>query len=169
MGTRIVVMKDGLAQQVDTPHNIYEHPVNMFVAGFIGSPQMNFMDANVLEQDGEVVLTFDNETIILPKDKAQILKEKSYIGKTVVMGIRPEDIDNNTIFLEKNKNSVIEAKVEVTELMGAETNIYLSKGDTNIVARVNGSSAAKVGDKIKIAFDTTKIHVFDKETEITVI
>ncbi|MEK6265721.1 MAG: sn-glycerol-3-phosphate ABC transporter ATP-binding protein UgpC [Clostridium sp.] len=169
MGTRIVVMKDGLAQQVDTPHNIYENPVNMFVAGFIGSPQMNFMDAKVLEQNGEVVLSFDNETIVLPKDKAEIIKEKSFIGKTVVMGIRPEDIDDGTEFLEKNKNSVIEANVEVAELMGAETNIYMSKGDTSIVARVNGSSKAKVGDKIKIAFDTSKIHVFDKETELTVI
>jgi multiple sugar transport system ATP-binding protein len=169
MGTRIVVMKDGLAQQVDTPNNIYEHPLNMFVAGFIGSPQMNFMETKVLEQNGEVVLTFDNETIILPKDKAQIMKEKSYIGKTVVMGIRPEDIDDSILFLEKNKNSVIEAQVEVSEHMGAETNIYMSKGDTSIVARVNGSSMTKVGDKIKIALDTNKIHVFDKETEMTIV
>ena len=169
MGTRIVVMKDGLSQQVDTPHNIYEHPINMFVAGFIGSPQMNFMDAMVLEQNGEIVLSFENEIIILPKDKADILKEKALIGKTVVMGIRPEDIDDDIVFIEKNKNSVIEAQVEVTELMGAETNIYLSKGDISIVAKVNGSSTAKVGDKIQIALDTKKIHVFDKETEDTII
>ena len=169
MGTRIVVMKDGLAQQVDTPHNIYEHPINMFVAGFIGSPQMNFMEAKVIEKDGEVILSFDNENIILPKDKADIIKEKAYIGKTVIMGIRPEDIDDSIEFIEKNKESVIAAKVEVSELMGAETNIYMSKGNTNIVARVNGSSKAKVGDEIKIALDTNKIHVFDKETENTVI
>ncbi|MGV8982158.1 ABC transporter ATP-binding protein [Clostridium sp.] len=169
MGTRIVVMKDGLAQQVDTPSNIYEHPVNMFVAGFIGSPQMNFMEAKVAEQNGEIVLTFDDETIILPKDKADVIKEKAYIGKTVVMGIRPEDIDDSVAFIEKNKNSVIAVQVEVAELMGAETNIYMKKGNTNIVARVNGSSKAKVGDTIKIALDTSKIHVFDKETENTII
>lgn len=169
MGTRIVVMKDGLAQQVDTPHNIYEHPVNMFVAGFIGSPQMNFMDAMVIDKDGEILLSFENESIILPRDKAEILKEKSLIGKIVVMGIRPEDIDDDITFIEKNKDSVIEAQVEVTELMGAETNIYLSKGDISIVAKVNGSSNAKVGDKIKIALDTKKIHVFNKETEDTII
>ena len=169
MGTRIVVMKDGLVQQVDTPHNIYEHPVNMFVAGFIGSPQMNFMEAAVLEQNGEVVLSFDNETIILPKDKAEIVKEKSCIGKTVIMGIRPEDIDDGADFIAEHKNAVIEAQVEVTELMGAETNIYMSKGNTNIVARVNGSSKAIVGDKIKIALDSSKIHIFDKETENTII
>jgi multiple sugar transport system ATP-binding protein len=169
MGTRIVVMKDGLAQQVDTPHNIYEHPVNMFVAGFIGSPQMNFMEAKVLEQNGEIVLAFDDEIIILPKDKADIIKEKAYIGKTVVMGIRPEDIDDGIDFIEKNKSAVITAQVEVAELMGAETNIYMKKGNTNLVARVNGSSKSKVGDQIQIALDTTKIHVFDKETESTVI
>ena len=169
MGTRIVVMKDGLAQQVDTPHNIYEHPVNMFVAGFIGSPQMNFMEAKVLEQDGEIVLSFDNETIILPKDKAQIIKEKSYVGKTIIMGIRPEDIDDGVDFILEHKDATIEAKVEVAELMGAETNIYMSKGNTNIVARVNGSSKAIVGDIIKVALDSSKIHIFDKETENTVI
>ncbi len=169
MGTRIVVMKDGLVQQVDTPHNIYEHPVNMFVAGFIGSPQMNFIEAKILEQKGEVVLSFNNETIILPKDRAEIIKEKSFIGKTVIMGIRPENIDDDIDFIEKHKNSVIEAQVEVTELMGAETYIYMSKENTNIVARVNGSSRAKAGDKIKIALDTNKIHIFDKETENTII
>ncbi len=169
MGTRIVVMKDGLAQQVDTPHNIYENPVNMFVAGFIGSPQMNFMEAKVFEENGEVGLTFNNEKILLPADKAKIIKEKSYVGKNVVMGIRPENIDDGIAFIEKHSKSVIEAQVEVTELMGAETYIYMSKGDSNIVARVNGSSKAKAGDKIKIALDTSKVHIFDKETEITVI
>ncbi|MBU3100982.1 MULTISPECIES: ABC transporter ATP-binding protein [Clostridium] len=169
MGTRIVVMKDGLVQQVDTPHNIYEHPVNIFVAGFIGSPQMNFMDAKILEQNGKIVITFNNETIVLPEDKAKIIREKSYIGKTVIMGIRPEDIDDGITFLEEHKDAIVEAKVEVVELMGAETNIYMSKGDTNIVVRVNGSSMAKVGDKIKIALDANKIHIFDKETETTVV
>ncbi|MCB2307818.1 sn-glycerol-3-phosphate ABC transporter ATP-binding protein UgpC [Clostridium estertheticum] len=169
MGTRIVVMKDGLVQQVDTPHNIYEHPVNIFVAGFIGSPQMNFMDAKILEQNGKIIITFNNETIVLPEDKAKIIREKSYIGKTVIMGIRPEDIDDGITFLEEHKDAIVEAKVEVVELMGAETNIYMSKGDANIVVRVNGSSMAKVGDKIKIALDENKIHIFDKETEITVV
>ncbi|MBW9153420.1 ABC transporter ATP-binding protein [Clostridium estertheticum] len=169
MGTRIVVMKDGLVQQVDTPHNIYEHPVNIFVAGFIGSPQMNFMDAKILEQNGKIIITFNNETIVLPEDKAKIIREKSYIGKTVIMGIRPEDIDDGITFLEEHKDAIVEAKVEVVELMGAETNIYMSKGDANIVVRVNGSSMAKVGDKIKIALDANKVHIFDKETEITVV
>jgi len=169
MGTRIVVMKDGLVQQVDTPHNIYEHPVNMFVAGFIGSPQMNFIDAEILDQNGEIVLVFDNEIIVLPKDKALIIKEKSYIGKAVIIGIRPEDIDDGIDFIEQHKDAVIKVKVEVTELMGAETNIYMSKGNTNIVARVKGSSIARIGDTIKIALDSSKIHIFDKETENTVI
>jgi len=99
----------------------------------------------------------------------KIVKEKSYIGKTVIMGIRPENIDDGIEFIEKHKNSVIEAQVEVTELMGAETYIYMSKENTSIVARVNGSSRAKAGDKIKIALDTNKIHIFDKENENTII
>ncbi|MCB2295582.1 sn-glycerol-3-phosphate ABC transporter ATP-binding protein UgpC [Clostridium algoriphilum] len=169
MGTRIVVMKNGLIQQVDTPRMIYEHPVNMFVAGFIGSPQMNFIEVKVLVQNGEVVLAFNNEIIILPKDKAKIIKEKSYINKSVIMGIRPENIEDRSDFIEEHKDAVIEAQVEVTELMGAETYIYMKNEDTNIVARVNGSSPAKAGDKIKMALDASKIHIFDKKTENTIM
>jgi multiple sugar transport system ATP-binding protein len=169
MGTRIVVMKDGVIQQVDTPQHIYDHPVNIFVAGFIGSPQMNFMDAKVEEKDGKVVLLFGEDTVELPEDKAAVVKKSGYVGKDVIMGIRPEDIDDSEEFIAKHQNSVVSATVEVTELMGAETYIYMAKGKSNIIARVNGSSKAKAGDVLKIALDTNKIHVFDKETENTVI
>jgi multiple sugar transport system ATP-binding protein len=169
MGTRIVVMKDGLIQQVDTPQHIYDHPVNIFVAGFIGSPQMNFMDAKVEEKDGKVVLVFGDDTVVLPEDKAVAVKKGGYIGKDVIMGIRPENLDDSAEFIAKHPESIISATVEVTELMGAETYIYLAKGKSNIIARVNGSSKAQVGDVLKLALDTSKIHVFDKETENTVI
>jgi multiple sugar transport system ATP-binding protein len=169
MGTRIVVMKDGLVQQVDTPQNIYQNPANIFVAGFIGSPQMNFIEGTLIEKGGNIVVNFGNDSIVLPEDKAKLLKEGGYIGKDIIMGIRPEDIDNNEEFLLVHKNSIIEAKVEVTEHMGAETYIYMSKEKFNVVAKVNGTSNAKPDDIIKIAFDNTKIHIFDKETEITVI
>ena len=169
MGTRIVVMKDGLIQQVDTPQNIYQHPANMFVAGFIGSPQMNFLEGKLTEQSGNVVVNFGNDSIAIPEDKAKILKAGGYIGKNIIMGIRPENIDDSEEFLLAHKNSIIEAKVEVTEHMGAETYIYMSKEKFNVVAKVNGTSNAKPDDIIKIAFDNTKIHIFDKETEITVI
>lgn len=169
MGSRIVVMKDGLVQQVDTPQKIYEHPENMFVAGFVGSPQMNFINGILESKDGKVVLTFEEDSIILPEDKATIIREKGYIGKEVIMGIRPENIGDSIEFITEHKNSNITANVEVTELMGAETYIYLSKGKVNLVARVNGASKAKAGDSLKVALDENKIHIFDKETEKTII
>jgi multiple sugar transport system ATP-binding protein len=169
MGTRIVVMKDGVIQQVDTPQNIYDHPLNMFVAGFIGSPQMNFIDAKLEEREGKVILAVNGDIIAMPEDKAKVLKEKGYVGKDVVMGIRPENIDDKEEFIMEHKDAVIETDVEVTELMGAETYLYLKKENSNIIARVDGSSGAKVGDKLKVALDTSKIHFFDKESEKTVL
>ncbi|ERI94532.1 ABC transporter, ATP-binding protein [Clostridiales bacterium oral taxon 876 str. F0540] len=169
MGSRIVVMKDGVVQQVDTPQKIYDHPANIFVAGFIGSPQMNFIDAKVEEKGGKIALVFGEDTVVLPEDKAAIIKKGNYVGKDVIMGIRPENLDDSEDFIAKHQDAVISASVEVTELMGAETYIYLSKGKANIVARVDGSSKAKAGDVLKVALDTSKIHVFDKETENTII
>jgi multiple sugar transport system ATP-binding protein len=168
MGTRIVVMKDGVIQQVDTPQHIYDHPTNIFVAGFIGSPQMNFIDVKVVEEGSKVILVFGEDRIALPEDKAAVLKKEGYVGKDVIMGIRPEDIDDSDEFIAKHGDTTLEAGVEVTELMGAETYIYLAKEKSNIVARVNGSSKAKAGDTLKIALDASKVHVFDKETEKTV-
>lgn len=169
LGTRIVVMKDGIIQQVDTPQHLYNHPVNIFVAGFIGSPQMNFIDVKVSDNNGKITLKFEDDIIPLNEEHSKILKEKGYIGKDVVMGIRPENIDDNEEFIEKHNDSVIEAKVTVTELMGAETYLYLAKGKANFTAKVDGSTKSRIGDTIKIAFNNDKIHVFDKETEQTVI
>jgi multiple sugar transport system ATP-binding protein len=165
MGTRIVVMKDGLIQQVDTPQFIYDHPTNIFVAGFIGSPQMNFVDAKLVEANGKVAVAFGDDKIVLPEDKTVVLKDKGYVGKDIIMGIRPENLDEAT----GSETAIIEATVEVTELMGAETYIYLAKGKANFVARVNGTSKVKAGDKLKVSIDTSKIHIFDKETEITIL
>lgn len=165
MGTRIVVMKDGLIQQVDTPQFIYDHPANIFVAGFIGSPQMNFIDAKLVESNGKVAVAFGEDSIVLPEDKAVVLRDKGFVGKDVIMGIRPENLDEAV----GGESAVVEATVEVTELMGAETYIYLAKGKVNVVARVNGTSKAKAGDKLKVSFDASKIHIFDKETEITIL
>lgn len=165
MGSRIVVMKDGFIYQVDTPQNIYDNPVNMFVAGFIGSPQMNFVPVKVEENSEGVYLKFYEESIKLTKEKADSIKANGYVGKEVVMGIRPENLDNNIEFVNDHKDSVIDAIVDVTEIMGAETFIYLSKGNTNMTVRVNGTSLVKAGDKIKVAMEESKLHLFDKETE----
>lgn len=169
MGTRIVVMKDGVVQQVDTPQHIYDHPANIFVAGFIGSPQMNFIDSKLVEEGGKLLVVFGEDTVELPEDKAKVLKEKGYIGKEVIMGIRPENLDDGADFIAAHSKATFNANVEVTELMGAETYIYLSKEKSNLVARVNGSSPVKSGETIKIALDESKIHIFDKETELAVL
>ncbi|GKU26043.1 ABC transporter ATP-binding protein [Clostridium folliculivorans] len=169
MGTRIVVMRDGLVQQVASPQEVYDHPANIFVAGFIGSPQMNFLDAKVSEEQGKVALTVGTEKIVLNDQQSSVLKKNNYVGKDVIMGIRPEHIDDDADFIARNPNAIIEAKVEVTELMGAESYIYVSKDGNNMTIRVNGSTKLETGDKGKFAIEVDKIHVFDKETELTVL
>jgi len=169
MGTRIVVMKDGFVQQIDSPINLYNKPCNMFVAGFIGSPQMNFSDCVAEEKDGATYLVFGQNSIKLPEGVAAKVKEAGCIGKEVVLGIRPEDLHDEESFLAQYPEAVIEADVEVTELLGAETYLYLKVNDNNFTARVNPRSTAAVGDTIKIGVDVNKIHLFDKETEQAIL
>jgi multiple sugar transport system ATP-binding protein len=171
MGDRIVVMKDGLIQQVDTPQNLYEKPYNAFVAGFMGSPQMNFIDGKLVSHAGSLSVEFSvidgkaKYCIKIPEGKIKDDSIKSYIGKEVIMGIRPEHLHDDEMFLSLAKDGVIEVKVEVTELMGAETFLYLNLEGQQITARVDPRTTAKTGDVLKIAFDVNKIHLFDKETE----
>ncbi|MBQ8764850.1 MAG: TOBE domain-containing protein, partial [Clostridia bacterium] len=163
MGTRIVVMKSGFIQQVDTPNNLYLYPCNLFVAGFIGSPQMNFCDAVIAEENGELCVKFGSNTIKLSAAKAE--KAKAYVGQTVVMGIRPEDLSDDEDSLAKYADSKVSASVEVTEMMGAETYLYLVIDGMNFVARVKADSTAKIDTTISVAIDPEKIHLFNKETE----
>lgn len=169
MGTRIVVMKDGVIQQVDSPNNIYENPSNIFVAGFIGSPQMNFIDSKVIKENNILYISFFDVKLQVPEDKAKTLEEKGYVGKEVVFGIRPEHMDDSDEFIKANENSILTAKVEVKENMGAETYLYLVSNGKNITARVESSTKSKTDENIRIAIDMNKMHVFDKETELTVI
>lgn len=162
MGTRIVVMKDGIVQQVNTPQHLYDYPCNEFVAGFIGSPQMNFINATVGKQDSTYTLSFDGITLAVPESKSGELSK--YVGRDVVMGIRPENVYDDMESIQRYANAM-EAKVDVTELMGAEIYLYLTVGSASVTARVAPTSKAKPGDKIKIAFDLSKLHIFDKETE----
>ena len=124
LGTRIVVMKDGVVQQIDSPQNLYNSPANLFVAGFIGSPQMNFVDAKCVVNGSQVDLKVGPYTITLPEQKAKVLIDKGYNGKTVVMGIRPEDLYDSEEMLTKYAGSVVEAKINVYELLGAEVYLY---------------------------------------------
>jgi multiple sugar transport system ATP-binding protein len=168
LGTRIVVMKDGLVQQVDSPQNLYSKPNNLFVAGFMGSPQMNFLDAKVEVSGNDVTLVVGKSAIKLPPAKAKKVIDGGYNGKTVVLGIRPEDVNDSQMFIEASPNSVVESTVKVYELLGAEVNLYFDVEGTQMTARVDPRTTARVGDKIKVAFDVEKIHVFDKETELTI-
>ncbi|MDO4345229.1 MAG: TOBE domain-containing protein, partial [Eubacteriales bacterium] len=168
LGTRIVVMKDGIVQQVDSPQNLYNHPGNLFVAGFIGSPQMNFMDAVVNVKGSDVDLRVGNFDIKLPQEKAKALIDGGYAGKTVVMGIRPEDVHDDPAFLAKSPDTVIESTIRVYELLGAEVFLYFDLENFPMTARVNPTTTARTGDTVKFALDANKIHVFDKETELTI-
>ena len=169
MGTRIVVMKDGIIQQVDTPQNIYDNPSNMFVAAFIGSPQINFLPAMVEEDSGQIILVYDSIRIPFTEDQAKKLKAQGVIGKEVVIGIRPENISYEDEQINKWGTPVFEAKVEVNEIMGAESYVYLSNKADNITIRVNGSSTVSPNQMVNLALDREKIHVFDKESEQTII
>ena len=165
LGTRIVVMKDGVIQQCDSPINLYNYPTNLFVAGFMGSPAMNFIDAVVIEQGSDVKLSFGDMMIKVPESKAKALVNGGYIGKTVVMGIRPEDIHDDEIMVNAAGDSVVEATIRIYELLGAEVYLYFDLARVSCTARVNPRTTAKVGDTIKFAFDLNKLHIFDKETE----
>lgn len=165
MGSRIVVMKDGLIQQVGSPQYVYDHPANRFVAGFIGSPQMNFIDSVVIEKGGKVYAGFYDFLLPVPEDKAKIIRDNGYMGKDVVMGIRPENLYDSQEFVKEHEDSTIDARVEVTELMGSETYLYLNVGGNDITARVSAFSKSRAGENVKLGFDMSKIHMFDKDSE----
>ena len=168
LGTRIVVMKDGVVQQVDTPQHLYEQPGNLFVAGFMGSPQMNFLDAQIAEKGGDLIAKVGEYDIVIPAAKAKVLKDGGYVGKTVVLGIRPEDIHDSQMFIEASPSVPMTSTVKVYELLGAEVFLYFDVNGTQVTARVDPRTTAKTGDPIKFAFDMEKSHFFDKETELTI-
>ena len=168
LGTRIVVMKDGVVQQVDTPQNLYQKPGNLFVAGFMGSPQMNFLDAQIKEKGSDLVAVIGKDELVIPAAKAKALKDGGYVGKTVVLGIRPEDIHDSQMFIEASPSVPMTSTVKVYELLGAEVFLYFDVDGTQVTARVDPRTTAKTGDPIKFAFDMEKSHFFDKETELTI-
>lgn len=179
MGDRIVVMKDGFIQQTDTPQKLYEEPVNKFVAGFLGSPQMNFIDA-VLKKNanGQYYVEFGSEDsktargtkfqIIVPESKA-VAELERYVEREIIMGIRPESVHDEEVYLNSATTGIIDCNVEITEMMGAETYLYLDCEGIPLTARVSPRTTARAGDQIKVCLDPNKIHLFDKETEKTIV
>jgi len=164
MGDRIVVMNDGLVQQVDTPLNLYNHPANLFVAGFIGSPQMNFLNARVVAQDGALYIDAEAFRVKLPDDRRAALA--NYVNREVIFGIRPDDIyDQALATIPVTKDNTVRVTVEVTEPMGATVILYLLAGSHNLIASVDAATRAQETQTLDVAFDMDKAHVFDKETE----
>ncbi len=181
MGDRIVVMKDGYIQQIDTPTNLYNSPVNQFVAGFIGSPQMNFIDAKLLKAGDSFLVEFGSEdtktsqgvkyTVEIPESKVATNREalEELVDQEVILGVRPEAISDEDMVISTATTGVINATVEVTEMMGAETYLYLTCEGIPLTARVAPRSTARPQDEIQVVIEANKIHLFDKETEKTVI
>ncbi|MBE5938241.1 MAG: sn-glycerol-3-phosphate ABC transporter ATP-binding protein UgpC [Lachnospiraceae bacterium] len=169
LGTRIVVMKDGVIQQVDTPLDLYMKPNNLFVAGFIGSPQMNFLECKVVKSGNDVLLQFGERSVKLTEPKAKKLIDGGYEDKTVVLGIRPEDIKDEEMFISQADGCTIDSVVKVYEMLGAEVFLYFTVENFDITVRVNPRTTARPGDTVTLAFDMTKAHIFDKETEQVIV
>ena len=171
MGDRIIVMKDGFVQQVDTPQHLYDCPCNIFVASFIGSPQMNFADAKITKSGSDCFVNFfkDGDVAYSFKLPQKYLGENmnSAIDQEVTFGIRPENIHNEPSYMEELKDYTIDAEVEVTELMGAETYLYIDFLGNKMIARVKPTTEIKPGDKIKLTLDFNKVHIFDKDSEVS--
>ena len=185
MGTRIVVMKDGFMQQVDSPINLYDYPVNQFVAGFIGTPQMNFFPGTIVGTESNVYVQFGMEKVPLTKEKVELfvnLNEYLNTGKEIIFGIRPEDIHDEERWTSDEKYPKIEVNVDVVEALGSETLLYcktrkeeevdsatisIDADKPNLTAKVDSRSSTKEGETVKVALDMDHCHIFDKQTEIT--
>ena len=165
MADRIVIMKDGIVQQIGTPQEVYNTPNNVFVAGFIGSPAMNFFKVTL--QDG-VISNGKGLSLQLPLAKQNLLEEKGYNGKELIFGIRPEDIKGSQIVLETYPSSSVKAEVVVSELLGAETMLYTKVDDTEFVSKVDARDFHNPGEMVDLAFDLNKSHFFDAETEMVI-
>ena len=188
MGTRIVVLKDGLIQQVDAPQKLYDYPANLFVAGFIGTPRMNFFDAVLTGTKDKVYVEFENTKVLYPKSKSStIINLEEYLntGKPVVFGVRPEDFHDDEVFINNSPNTVVKVRVDVVEKLGAETLLYcvfgekeeveegviksLIENSTQMIAKVDSRSVTQVDQEISLGIDIIHTHLFDKETELSIL
>ncbi|MBN1933078.1 MAG: ABC transporter ATP-binding protein [Anaerolineae bacterium] len=168
MGTRIAVMRSGLLQQIDAPQVLYETPANVFVAGFIGSPSMNFFEVTLVGGANEMYVQSDTFKLRVPEDKARVYAEKGYAGKEVILGVRPSDISDPQFQSPNIVAQKIKSRVDVTELMGNEIFLYLITGKKTFVARVDPRSKLRVGDEVEIVLNMAHMHIFDRQNELAV-
>lgn len=162
MASRIVVMKDGYIMQVGAPKDIYDNPNNLFVAGFIGTPPMNFI-RGIVDTNG--LFTAGYHTLKVPGDRFELITENKMVGKEIILGIRPEDIHDEQVVMDTYPGAVLEIVVDVAELLGSETNIYTNISENHICAVINARTGVRIGDKMKLALDMNKCHFFDPTTE----
>lgn len=163
MGTRICVLSAGRLQQIDSPFNLYHNPRNVFVGGFIGSPSMNFFDAQLTEEDGNIMVDANVFQFALPANHAE--PYRSHVGKNIILGIRPEDIHDNDFLPSRLSPAQIEASVEVIEQMGHEVIVYLEEGGKTFIARIDPRSRANIGGRLGMTINLENVHIFDAETE----
>jgi len=167
MGDRIVVMRDGLVQQVDSPMNLYEQPANLFVAGFIGSPAMNFIDAKPIQADGKALLDVGGFRLDIPADLGPRVRE--WNGRRVIFGIRPEDIQDRALAAEAAPGWTIKADVDVHEPLGSDVILYLTAAGQSIVARVDARTQAKMGASVEVVVNMRKMHLFNPDTQEAIV
>ncbi|WP_127533464.1 ABC transporter ATP-binding protein [Paenibacillus kobensis] len=169
MGDRIVVMKDGIIQQTDTPEVLYNHPKNLFVAGFMGAPAMNFIAGTLADQGGALRFKSSGVDVAVPEGKAKLLREKGYANKEVILGVRPEDLHEEPVFLEASPDTIVTAHVDVAENLGHEMYLHLNGiGTQTVIARIDGRAGVMNGTNVKLALDMNKVHLFDKESELNI-
>lgn len=169
MADRIVVMKDGVIQQVDTPQNLYLHPANIFVAGFIGSPEMNMFDVKIEKVGKDYYIKNKEMYFMIPKGKIEENAIESYVGKTVVLGIRPEDLHVEKMISDTYPDSIFEIDIDLVEMTGSEMNLYFHYNDKDMIIKTSARFGFKSGHKENVAIDKNKIHLFDKESQITLL
>jgi multiple sugar transport system ATP-binding protein len=163
MGTRIAVMNNGELQQVDTPQTLYSHPSNIFVAGFIGSPSMNFFDSQLVESDGKMWIEANTYRITVPKERHELYRP--YVGQSVIFGVRPENIHDTNFQPANIIPAPIEANVDVVEQMGNEKIVYLEENGKTFISRMDPRTAVSVGQRVQVVIDINQIHLFDTKTE----
>jgi multiple sugar transport system ATP-binding protein len=166
MGTRIAVMRDGVLQQVDSPQNLYDNPHNVFVAGFMGTPAMNFFEATLTSSDGKIFMDTGHFHLEMPGDQASFYGQ--HAGKQIIFGVRPEDIHDPQYCPPGISRATIEGQVDVTELMGNEVIVHIQTGEAVFLARVDPRTDFRVGNTVPVAMDMSKIHIFDRETEVAI-
>jgi multiple sugar transport system ATP-binding protein len=160
-------MKDGILQQLADPITIYDHPKNKFVAGFIGSPPMNFMTGRVIKKDAKMY--FDEGRLMVKLVEDMHAKIIPYLGKEIVFGIRSEDIYDKLFVSEAPPENVVRVNCEVYEPMGSEVYLYLNTGKHTFIARVGAHDKPKLNQDMDVVFDMSKVHFFDKDTEETIV